>query len=347
MKTPIEILGDKIHSGRRLFYGSIELTYACNFACGFCYNPVPRQGQERMPGPPRQADEPLELPAIFSMLGNMKRAGILYLTITGGEPMVHPHFWDVLERTRKESFAARLFTNGSLIDEGAARKLAEMCPNCIEVSLYGASESSYERSSGRGAAFPKVMKALELLKKEGITVYLKCMLTSVTETEMDKIQAIADGLGFPLNWDPVLQVSDDGQEYPLKMAASKEALRRLYGPGGFRVGDSPFENGDRSSACNIGRNLIHVDPWGNIHPCSAWNESLGNVRNTDIAELWNSSARLRELMEMAENAGRKVQETGLPCRHCMGKSKQVFGDPFRVDEREIEIAKLKSGTAPD
>lgn len=345
MKTPIEILGEKIHAERRLFYGSFELTYACNFACRFCYNPVPRPGQERGAGKPRSAGEPLDLPAIYSMLGNMRSAGVLYLTLTGGEPMVHPHFWEVLERTRRESFATRVFTNGSLIDEQAASRLSEICPNCVEVSLYGASESSYEKSSGRGAAFPKVMKGLEFLKNEGITVYLKCMLTSVTETEMDEIQAIADGLGFPLNWDPVLQVSDDGDDYPLKMAASKDALGKLYGPGGYRVGDSPFESGDRTSACNIGRNLIHVDPWGDIHPCSAWNEPLGNVRDTDIANLWNSSSRLRELMEMAECAGKKVRETGLPCRHCMGKSRQVFGDPFRIDEREVEVAIMKKGSS--
>jgi len=123
-------------------------------------------------------------------------------------------FGKLQEKCKELAFVLRIFSNGSLIGEKEVKKLSELCPNCLEISLYGASEKSYEKSCGRGASFNKVIKGLNLLKKEGINVYLKCMLTSATENEMDKIQGIADDLGFPLNWDPNLEVSDDGDDYP-------------------------------------------------------------------------------------------------------------------------------------
>ncbi len=339
-ETPLERIFRKIYEKRQLYYASFELTFNCNFACRFCYNPIEREEQKRTKKV-LQNEEVLSLKEIKKLLSDLRRAGVLYFTLTGGEPMVHPHFWEILEYAREKAFAVRVFTNGSLIGEKEAKKFAEIFPNCIEISLYGASKKSYEENCGRGEQFPKVIKALELLKKEGLTVFLKCTLTNVIEKEIDEIQDIADSFNFPLNFDPILQISDDGDNYPLKMRASKDSIEKLFKEKRFKVGGSPFEGEERETVCNIGRNLIHIDPYGNIFPCIQYREKIGNVRENDIAELFNKSSRLIELQKISEKMAEKMKAEKIFCRHCLGKSKQIFNDETKLDETEIEIANLK------
>jgi radical SAM protein with 4Fe4S-binding SPASM domain len=338
--TPLDKIFKKIYENRQLYYASLELTFNCNFACRFCYNPVEREGQKRK-NKISQNETPLAKEEIFKLLSDLRKAGVLYFTLTGGEPLVHPYFWEIAEKAKEHAFLLRIFTNGSLIDEKAAEKLGKIFPNCIEISIYGASEECYEQSCGRGKLFPKVLKALELLKKEGITVYLKCNLTKFTEKEMDKIQDLADSFGFQLNWDPILQVSDDGDDFPLKMSASKESIERLFKEKKFKTGFSPFEGEERNTICNIGRNLIHIDPYGNIFPCIQYREPIGNVKKDDISELFKNSKRLLELMKSAENISKKMKDENVFCRHCLGKSKLLYGDETVLDKTEIYLSNLK------
>lgn len=339
-ETPLDKIFKKIYENRHLYYASLELTFKCNFACRFCYNPIEREGQKREKKV-IEKEEPLTLKEIYKLLDDLRKAGVLYFTLTGGEPMVHPHFWQILEKAKEKAFVIRVFTNGSLIDEEAARRLGKIFPNCLEITIYGASEESYEKNCGRGKLFSKVLKALELLKKEGITVYLKCTLTKYNEKEIDKIQDIADSFGFPLGFDPILQKSDDGDEYPLEMTASDESIEKLFVDKRFRVGGSPFEGEERETVCNIGRNLIHIDPFGNIYPCIQYREKIGNVKKDEIGELFKTSQKLLELMNCAERIAEKFKKEKIFCRHCMGKSKQIYGDENRLDETEMKIAILK------
>jgi len=341
MKTPLDVIAEKIHSGRRLFYASLELTYSCNFACRFCYNPVAREGQKRGAAKPVSTKgRLLELGEIASMMKEIRRAGVMYFTLTGGEPMVHPHFWEVASAAKEQAFALRVFTNGSLIDDVAAEKFGRLMPNCVEISIYGASEKSYGLSCGRAESFSKVMRGIELLKRKGVTVYLKCMLTKFNESEMDEIQDIADASGFPLSWDPILRQSDDGLKYPMDASPSHEAVVKLLSGRRFRTGRSAFEGEDGGGVCNIGRNLIHIDPFGNVYPCIEWNEILGNIRETGIIEIWENHPKLRELMRIAEEMTQMAK--GLPpkCHYCMGQSMKKYSDPRRFDEEEIEAARI-------
>jgi MoaA/NifB/PqqE/SkfB family radical SAM enzyme len=348
-RTPLAALFEKALGERHLLYASLELTYACNFACRFCYNPVDRKGQERSAPAPPPAGSPLSLAEIVDLLDQLRAMQVLYFTLTGGEAMRHPDFWEVLEAAKARAFAIRVFSNGSLIGAEAADRLARICPNCVEISLYGASPETYGRICGAPKAFDKVMRALELLRERRLTVYLKCPLNRLVEDEMEAIQATGDSLGFPVYFDPVLSPSDDGLDYPLAFQASEEALRRLYGDPRFRAGSSPFERGENDSTCNIGKSLIHVDPYGFIHPCIQLRRPLGNVRTHRIAEVWRHSPELGELRKMSLEAAARLREATPDhayCHHCLGLSQLRHGDPMRPEDQQIRLARIRRECRP-
>ena len=343
MTLPLDRLFEKAYQERQLLYVSLELTYDCNFACRFCYNPVKRTDQERET-PGGTDEERLRPEEIFRLLSRLKESGVLFLTLTGGEPLLHRNFWEIMEEAVRLSFAVRIFTNGALIDEKVADRFEKTRPYCVEMSIYGASEKGYEETNGRGKDFKKVIEALRMLKERGINTFLKCVLTSITEKEMEAIQELSDDLCLPLFWDPVITPSEDGLGYPLKYRASEAGLEKLISDPRFRVGVSPFDRGEGDSVCNIGRISLGVDPYGNVVPCMQWKETLGNVRRDDIIEVWRESPRFPELIALSgkclENI-RKSTEHHAYCFNCMGKSRLLYGDPTIPDEYELKIAALR------
>lgn len=92
MPTPLTELIQKSFQRNHPVYASLELTYVCNLHCRFCYNPVQRKGQSRIKPAPIANDAPLSFEEIVSALDQLQDLGVLYLTLTGGEPMLHPRF---------------------------------------------------------------------------------------------------------------------------------------------------------------------------------------------------------------------------------------------------------------
>src|SRR5580765_1878235 len=120
MSSPLAILIGRATMKSRPLFASMELTYVCNLHCFFCYNPVQRKDQVRSKPAPVSAREPLAYEETLQILDQLKEMGVLYLTLTGGEPMVHPRFWDIAREAKKRSFALRIFSNGIIINEAVA-----------------------------------------------------------------------------------------------------------------------------------------------------------------------------------------------------------------------------------
>ena len=88
-----------------------ELTFVCNHACSFCYN-CPTGERE------------LETEQVFEVLRKIADFGVLFLTFSGGEPLCRKDFFAIAAEARRLHFAIRVYTNGYLIDEAVAERLA-------------------------------------------------------------------------------------------------------------------------------------------------------------------------------------------------------------------------------
>jgi radical SAM protein with 4Fe4S-binding SPASM domain len=334
-------------------FASIELTFACNLACTFCYNPVARKGQRREAPPPPPPSAPLAFEEILDLQDQLRDMGVLFLTLTGGEPMLHPRFWDVAYAAKERSFAVRIFTNGTLIDEASADRLADLRPYCLELSLHGARPETAEALHQTPGAFQAQVEALGLLRDRGLRVYLKCLVTRLLENELDEVKALGDRFGFPVYFDPILTCSDDGQEYPLELAVTDEGLRRLCLSPHLNVGNSPFQREPGQYNCNAGLGTLNVDPYGNVLPCVQWKQPIGNLREEPLREIWEHSELLREVRRVnrasAESLQQEVEDHAY-CMHCPGLSLLRSGDPLRPEPQFVRLARIRrtmaQGEAP-
>jgi radical SAM protein with 4Fe4S-binding SPASM domain len=155
----------------------LQVTSRCNLACLHCYQ-----------------DEPstVDLPLQAAVAVAREFAGMagLKLLISGGEPMLHPRIFDLIEQTSALPIRRVLITNGTLIDDGNAMRLTVQE---VQVSLDGW-EHGHETIRGAGT-FRKTMRGIESARAAGIAVSIATMVHRENTDEFDRMAAFVDEIG--------------------------------------------------------------------------------------------------------------------------------------------------------
>ena len=145
--------------------GTFELTPRCNFNCRMCYvhlkpEQIPKFGRE------------LKAKEWLRIAEEAKAAGTTWLCITGGEPLMHPEFETIYKELAQMGFFITLQTNASLIQGKAAKLLEDYPPKGVKITLYGASDETYEAVCGVKEGLKKVNAGIQTLKHLEIPVQL-------------------------------------------------------------------------------------------------------------------------------------------------------------------------------
>lgn len=185
--------------------GSFELTARCNLACRMCYVRHSHACEANSP-PELSADQwaQLALEAVD--------AGMVFLLLTGGEPLLRPDFFDIYHRVAPLGVMLILFTNGTLVTKEVARRLAECPPSRTEVTLYGATEPTYEAVTGAPGGYRRCVAGIEHLLNAGLTLLVKSTVCALNVHEIDEMRGMADRWGVPFAVSPHLFGPRDGVE---------------------------------------------------------------------------------------------------------------------------------------
>lgn len=161
--------------------GTFELTPMCNFTCKMCY--VRKTAQEMA-----QAERsPMTCERWLELARELRSEGMLYLLLTGGEPFLWPDFWELYENLCEMGFLISINTNGSMISEKVIERLKKNPPTRINLTLYGASDETYQELCQVDGMFTKVSENIEKLQKAKIPLKLNCSLTPYNVKDLEAI----------------------------------------------------------------------------------------------------------------------------------------------------------------
>jgi MoaA/NifB/PqqE/SkfB family radical SAM enzyme len=301
----------------------LELTYACNWRCVFCYNP--RHHDRRG----------LSAAEWLPVLDDLRALGTLTVTLTGGEPLRHPEFFTIAQAVRARAFALKVYTNGALVDAEHARRLAALRPLAVELSLHGASAAVHDRTTGRPGSHEALWSGIAHLRAHDVRLLIKTPLTHLNEHELEAMIEQVAAQGLPHTIDPTLTPNDNGDLAPLSYAASTAGVARLMAAL-RRVGRLPqVEREAGGSNCGLGRLTLAIDPEGNVFPCLQWRRKpLGNVREQALATLWQTSEERAAAAAVARAANDALLRRGGAAAsfpYCPALALQATGDALRPD----------------
>lgn len=310
----------------------LELTYSCNWRCVFCFNPRHHDIQR------------LNVVEWEAVLDDLRTLGTMNLTLTGGEPLAHPQFFEIAGAARARGFALRIFTNGSLIDNDGAARIARLYPLSVETSLHGATADTHDRATARPGSFEQLLRGLRALQRYDVNIVVKTPVTSINEGEIEAMIELATSLGASYRLDPVLTPRDDGDRSPLNWAPSAAGLRRVIEIG-LRTGTvKPVRRNEGSVNCGLGSISLAIDPEGNVFPCHQWRHApIGNVRTTRLRELWPSSPVREQARTVAREANDMLVKRGgaaAIASFCPALAREITGDPLVPDAQFLKRAEV-------
>lgn len=183
-------LVDKANQSRVPITTNFELTPTCTLNCDMCFIRTERSVVERHGGL-----SPLQ--QWLDWAEQLQDMGTLFILLTGGEPMLYPHFKELYTRLREMGFILTLNTNGTLIDNEMVRILQTHKPRRINVTLYGDNRETYGRLCHNPQGYTLCMEALKRLKKADIDVKLNVSIVRKNEKDYDEIIRLAQHLDIP------------------------------------------------------------------------------------------------------------------------------------------------------
>ncbi len=263
---------------------AIELTHRCDFACLHCYIPdhTVRDG--------------LPLPRLLRLLDELAAAGTLFLTLTGGEPLLRRDWLDVARHARRLAFALRLMTNGGRVDGPTADEIAALCAK-VDVSLYSMDPAVFEGITGRPGSLASVLRGVELLRERGVEVLLKVPVMAVNAAGVAAVFAYAASVGAECRAYPHIVHDKAGGLGPLALRAGERDLLAFYRARfpGAKTLPAPVPPPSDGPLCAAATRYCNITAAGDVLACNLIPRSAGNVNERTFAEIWDHSPFLAEL----------------------------------------------------
>ena len=261
-------------SGKRVpIAGSIEVTQRCNNRCVHCYNNLAAGDQDAR-------EKELTLVEVCHIIDELAGFGCLWLLLTGGEIFLRKDFLDIYTYAKQKGFIVTLFTNGTLITPDIAAYLSQVTPFSIEITLYGATQATYESITGVPGSFDRCMQGIRLLMDRKLPLKLKTMALVQNKHEIFAMKRFVEKeLGLDFKFDAMVNPRRNCSPSPLKerltpleivtfdleddtrLAEWKQFADRFHKPTG-----NP-EKVDKLYQCGGGYQSFAIDPYGRLSVC--------------------------------------------------------------------------------
>ncbi len=337
-----------------------NLVRRCNLNCRHCYS---LSADTDFPGELSTAE-------VFAVMDDLKAFGVPALILSGGEPLLRPDIFEISARAKEMGFFVALSTNGTLIDEACARKIAAQGYDYLGISLdgIGAVHDRFRRKEG---AYDEALAGLRRCRDLGVKVGVRF---TMTERNVDSLVALLDLVEaeridkFYLSH---LVYAGRGNRYradDARHATTRQSMDILFercledlragGSRAFVTGNNDADGvyllhwtrrrfPEREAHLRAllaawggnasGVGVANIDNLGEVHPDTMWwHHALGNVRERPFSEIWNDLSD--PIMAGLKARPRKIGGRCGDCAYfdiCGGNTRvralRVYDDPWAED----------------
>ncbi len=278
-----------------------HLSEKCNLKCKHCY-------QENHVPIGLKYEELLNILGQYKrLLKKLKMRG--HINITGGEPLLCPHFFKLLDIFKRDSnlYSFSILTNGTLLNEKIAKEIASYNPYYVQVSLEGGRRIN-DSIRGKGT-YDRILKGIDVLVNERVFTSISFTATHKNYKEFSKVVKIGEQHGVNNVWSdryiPIDKTNDkklimntkDTKKYFSIMR--KERNRLLEKNSKTRVSMNRalqfLEINDLAYHCTAGDTLLTVMENGDLVPCRRMPIVLGNLLKNDMYDLYKNSEVCKDL----------------------------------------------------
>ncbi len=173
------------HNGFRPRLIFWELTTGCNLRCIHC-----RASASELMSP-----DDLTTSEAFEVIDQIAEYAPFILVLTGGEPLWRTDVFDIAERARGRGIRVALATNGTLVDDAMADRIARAQIARVAISLDGADAATHDRFRGQPGAFDSAVAGFRRLASRGVSMQINTTVSQNNVDQLPQLYQLAESLG--------------------------------------------------------------------------------------------------------------------------------------------------------
>ena len=305
---------------------SWNTTNKCNMYCDHCYRDAGAEAEQEL--------NTLEGKAL---LEEVAKAGFKIIIFSGGEPLVRPDIYELVEYASKLGLRPVLGSNGTLITLEVAKKLKAAGAMGIGISLDSLSPKKHNEFRSYEGAFRETLKGMKNCREAGLPFQIH---TTVMNWNMDEILDITDfavGMGAVAHHTFFLVPTGRGsniekqslnqQHYEdllkdimLKQKEVNIELKPTCAPQFMRIAKEMGMSPRFSRGCLAGTDYCIISPIGDVQPCAYLNLPIGNVREKSFSEIWSSNPIFEELRTLNYKSNCGICKYKVACGGCRART---------------------------
>ena len=353
----------------RPYVVSWNLTYRCNLACEHCYLDA---GGAPLVGTENFADRSeLGTDECFRVIDEIAAFAPECLTIlTGGEPLLRRDILEIVRRASERELWVVVGTNGVLITENVARRLAEAGARGLSLSLDALDPDRHDGFRKVRGAWRNTVEGAEILHRTGLPFIVQTTagshnlgeLDAIADFAHDRLAAKVWNLYFlvptgrgqfvsdmtPAQYDEVLaSLYRIQQKYNRRMLVNAKCaphyIKTVLENAGVETdpmqadAESPGLSPIRiysggAGGCPAGTHYMGIRPNGDVTPCPYLPVFAGNLRGSPLADLWTSSEVFTDIRRRTSLGGRCGEcEMNGHCGGCRARAYGMTGDLMAED----------------
>ncbi|MHC4982890.1 MAG: radical SAM protein [Planctomycetota bacterium] len=317
---------------RLLFW---ESTWRCNLACIHC----------RRTRRTAAACDELSADEAKLLFDSAAKLGGPVIVFSGGEPLMRDDWPQLAHCARLAGLTTALATNGTMIDEPTADKIRAAGFQRVAVSLDGADARTHDSFRRVEGAFEKALAGLRRLRTLGQPIQINCTVATHNVHQLDEFYDLSRRLGAEALHFFLLVPVGCGTEisatHQLNARRCEELLGRLCdrqlsgelevratcAPHYYRVARQRGMPTAARRGCLGGISVAFVAHTGDVFPCGYLPVKCGNVREHDLAEIWQDSAIFQSLRDYSKLKGKCGEcEYRSACGGCRARAYAQTGD---------------------
>jgi radical SAM protein with 4Fe4S-binding SPASM domain len=205
----------------------------------------------------------------------------------------------------------------------------------VEISLYGATQETYERVTGVPGSYARCMRGIDLLQERGLPLQLKSVLITLNQHELEEMQRFAQNMGVNFRFDPVINAGIDGSLHPTHYRLSPEQIVAIEtsDPGRFAQWPQEFIdcreveiNTTQMYTCGAGKLAFHIDAFGKLCLCISARTPNYDLRKGTFREGWEQFLPGMRLQEYSQSFACFGCELRPVCAQCPAMAISEFGN---------------------
>lgn len=343
-----------------------ELTARCNLTCKHCR----AEAQDHFTAGELKTEE------ILQVARDIRECGDPIVILTGGEPLVRADIYDIARYCSGIFTRVALATNGTLVDEAIAAKIAASGIQRVSISLDGACAATHDAFRGLPGSFDAALRGFDALRRANVSVQVNVTVSRYNVAEIADILALAlahgadafhvfvlvpVGCGAEISADVRLTAPE--MEKVLRWLFDKSLelrgkvhvkatcapqyyriMREVSRERGLKMESSGHGMAAMTRGCLAGSAVCFISRTGDVQPCGYLPLQVGNVRKQKFGEIWRNSEEFLALRDPGRLKG-KCNACGYR-KVCAGCRARAYADTTDFLNEDPDCAYIPEGGRP-